>query len=70
VKYRVVSRRLAWPYGSVITAADAGAGNIHMLVATGHLAPEAPAPSPKKRSTEPEPPVTTDDSADEPEEQD
>jgi hypothetical protein len=65
--YQVVSKRLAWPAGSIVSAADLAGGNIEMLVATGHL---TPAPTPKKKSKwEPEQPVTDDDAAEQPEEQ-
>lgn len=66
MKYRVNSKRLAWPEGTVISDGDLADGNIALLVATGHL---TPAPTPKKKSKwEPEQPVTDDDSAEEPEE--
>jgi hypothetical protein len=65
--YQVLSKRLAWPAGSIVSAADLAGGNIEMLVATGHL---TPAPTPKKKSKwEPEQPVTDDDAAEQPEEQ-
>jgi hypothetical protein len=65
--YQVLSRRLAWPAGTIVSAADLAGGNIDMLVATGHL---TPAPTPKKKSKwEPEQPVTDDDAAEQPEEQ-
>ena len=64
--YEVLSRRLSWPAGTMVSEDDLAGGNIAMLVATGHL---TPAPTPKKKSKwEPEQPVTDDDSADEPEE--
>jgi hypothetical protein len=66
--YQVLSKRMSWPAGTVVDARDLAGCNIPMLVATGHL---TPAPTPKKKTKwEPEPPVTDDDSADEPEEQD
>jgi hypothetical protein len=65
--YQVLSKRLAWPAGTIVSAADLAGGNIEMLVATGHL---TPAPTPKKKSKwEPEQPVTDDDAAEQPEEQ-
>jgi len=65
--FQVLSKRLAWPAGSIVSAADLADGNIDMLVATGHL---TPAPTPKKKSKwEPEQPVTDDDAAEQPEEQ-
>jgi hypothetical protein len=64
--YRVLSKRLAWPAGTVISEDDLAGGNIEMLVATGHL---TPAPTPKNtKKWEPELPVT-DDAAEQPEEQ-
>jgi hypothetical protein len=66
MRYLVLSKRMDWPEGSVVDAAELAGCNIEMLVATGHL---TPAPTPKKKNKwEPEPPVTDDDSADEPEE--
>ena len=65
--YQVESKRLAWPAGTMVSADDLAGANIAMLVATGHL---TPAPIPKKKAKwEPEQPVTDDDSAEEPEEQ-
>jgi hypothetical protein len=65
--YQVLSKRLAWPAGTVLSADDLAGCNINLLVATGHL---TPAPTPKKKSSkwEPEQPVTEDDSAEQPEE--
>lgn len=66
MRYLVLSKRMDWPTGSIVSADDLAGCNIEMLVATGHL---TPAPTPKKKSKwEPEQPVTDDDSAEEPEE--
>ena len=65
MRYLVLSKRMDWPNGSVVEETELAGCNIEMLVATGHL---TPAPSPKKKKWEPEPPVT-DEPADEPEEQ-
>jgi hypothetical protein len=62
MKYRVTSGRMSWPDGTVISAEDLAGCNIEVLVATGHLARVADG------RRQPEPPVS-DDSADEPEEQ-
>lgn len=67
MRYRVLSKRMDWPAGTVLSEDDLAGCNIPMLVATGHLTP-APTPNKKKAKWEPEPPVTDDDSADEPEE--
>lgn len=68
MRYLVLSKRMDWPKGTVLSADDLAGCNIPMLVATGHL---TPAPTPKKKAKwEPEQPVTDDDEpADEPEEQ-
>lgn len=67
MKYLVLSKRMDWPRGSVLEEEELSRCNIPLLVATGHL---TPAPTPKKKSKwEPEPPVTDDEPADEPEEQ-
>lgn len=66
MRYRVLSKRMDWPAGTVLSEDDLAGCNIPMLVATGHL---TPAPTPKKKTKwEPEPPVTDDEPADEQEE--
>jgi hypothetical protein len=44
-KYRVTSRRMSWPAGTLLDEQELEGCNIPMLLATGHLtaAPEAPA---------------------------
>lgn len=64
--YQVLSKRLSWPQGAIVSVDDLQGCNIALLVATGHL---TPAPTPKKKSKwEPEQPVTDNDSAEQPEE--
>jgi hypothetical protein len=64
--YEVVSARLGWPVGAVLSTDDLSGCNIEHLVATGHLAPAATT----KKKAEPVQPEPVDyDSADEPEEQ-
>jgi hypothetical protein len=67
MKFTVTSDRMSFPRGTVVDANDLVGGNIAVLVATGHLT-SAPSPSAKTK-WKPEPPVTVEDSADEPEEQ-
>jgi hypothetical protein len=67
MKYLVTSDRLSFPRGTVVDAEDLAGGNIEVLVATGHLT-SAPSQSNEPKG-KPEPPVTVQHSADEPEEQ-
>ncbi|HEY7823332.1 MAG TPA: hypothetical protein VIG24_10880 [Acidimicrobiia bacterium] len=76
--FRVESKRLAWPAGTVLGADDLAGCNIDALVQGGHLAPvkgkrtpdeQAPGTPRRSKKVEPEQPVTDDDSAEEPEEQ-
>jgi len=77
MSFRVMSNRLAWPAGTVLGAGDLAGCNIDALVQGGHLAPagkrtpsdEVPVSPRGKRKVEPVAPVTEDDSAEEPEEQ-
>ncbi|HEY7821588.1 MAG TPA: hypothetical protein VIG24_02080 [Acidimicrobiia bacterium] len=77
MSWKVMSKRLAWPAGTVLGADDLAGCNIEALVQGGHLAPVAKKqePAPKvdgprrKTKVEPEEPETDDDSAEEPEEQ-
>jgi hypothetical protein len=73
-----MSKRLAWPAGTVLGANDLAGCNIEALVQGGHLAPvqqtrtpseQVPDSPPYKSRKKPVDPVTEDDSADEPEEQ-
>jgi len=68
--YRVVSKRMAFPEGSLVTAEDLG-GNMSVLLAGGKVVPVEDAPKKTtKKVQEPEPvPALEDDSADQPEEQ-
>jgi len=68
--YRVVSKRMAFPEGSLVTAEDLG-GNMSVLLAGGKVVPVEDAPKKTtKKVQEPEPvPALEDDSAEEPEEQ-
>lgn len=68
--YRVVSKRMAFPEGSLVTAEDLG-GNMSVLLAGGKVVPVEDAPKKTtKKVQEPEPvPALKDDSADQPEEQ-
>jgi hypothetical protein len=64
--YRVLSRRMDWPAGTLVSAGDLG-GNISALVAGGKIEPVA---AKGKKVQRPGPvPALEDDSADEPEEQ-
>lgn len=47
--YTVISDRLAWAAGTVLTADDLAGSNIGALVAAGHLAETDPEPEPRKR---------------------
>lgn len=75
--WKVQSKRLAWPTGTVLGADDLAGCNIDALVQGGHLAPvqertpseQVPVSPRMKRKVEPVDPVTDDDSAEEPEEQ-
>lgn len=77
MKWRVMSERLAWSAGTVLGADDLAGCNIDALVQGGHLAPvvekempSAKAEGPRRKSkVEPADPVTEDESAEEPEEQ-
>lgn len=77
MSWRVNSKRLAWPAGTVLSEADLAGCNITALVAGGHLAPVAqkqdPAPQVdgprRKMKVQPDPEPLTDDSAEEQEEQ-
>lgn len=65
MKYEVLSKRMSWPTGSVLSAEELEGCNIDHLVATGHLAPAAS----RKKKAEPEEPDPVDDYvADEPQE--
>lgn len=65
MKYEVLSKRMSWPTGSVLSADELAGCNIDHLVATGHLAPAASS----KKKAEPEKPDPVDDYvADEPQE--
>lgn len=64
MKYQVMSHRLAWPSGSVISAGDLAGCNIVALVSGGHLSPVPSKPTSKRMPVDPVP----DDTADEPEE--
>jgi hypothetical protein len=68
--YRVVSKRMAFPEGSLVTAEDLG-GNMSVLLAGGKVVPVEDAPKKTtKKVQEPEPvPALEDDSAEQPEEQ-
>lgn len=70
MKYRVLSKRMAFPEGSLVSAEDLG-GNMSVLLAGGKVVPVEDAPKKMtKKVQEPEPvPALEDDSADEPEEQ-
>jgi hypothetical protein len=52
VKWTVLSRRLAWPAGSVLAARDLAGCNIDALVKGGHLAPST------QQATPDEPKIT------------
>jgi hypothetical protein len=76
--WQVQSSRLSWPSGTILAAEDLAGCNIEALVQGGHLVlveqertPSEYVPvSPRgKRKVEPVDPVTDNDSADEPEEQ-
>jgi len=68
--YRVVSKRMAFPEGSLVTAEDLG-GNMSVLLAGGKVVPVEDAPKKTtKKVQQPEPvPALEDDSAEQPEEQ-
>jgi len=68
--YRVLSSRMAFAKGSVVTAEDLG-GNMSVLLAGGKVVPVEDAPKKTtKKVQEPEPvPALEDDSAEQPEEQ-
>jgi ribosomal protein L12E/L44/L45/RPP1/RPP2 len=69
MKYEVTSKRMDWPSGTVLSAADLAGCNIEHLVATGHLALVA-APTTKKKPEPVQPdPVANYEAADEPQEQ-
>ena len=66
--YRVLSSRMPFPQGSLVSAADLG-GNLSVLLAGGKVVPVEDAPK-KAGKKEPDPvPALQDDSAEEPEEQ-
>lgn len=60
MRYRVMSRRLDWPRGALVTTDDLAGCNIDLLVQAGHLAPhvEPPAPKPLKAAQTPAQPDT------------
>jgi hypothetical protein len=65
--YTVLSSRMDWPAGTVLSTADLSGCNIEHLVATGHLAVTAvPRFIKKGKPVDPDP---VDELADEPEEQ-
>jgi len=68
--YRVVSKRMAFPEGSLVTAEDLG-GNMSVLLAGGKVVPVEDAPKKTtKKVQQPEPvPALEDDKAEQPEEQ-
>ena len=68
--YRILSKRMDWPAGSLVDAGDL-ADNITMLLALGKIEPvEEKQTSKKQKVQQPEPvPALEDDSAEEPEEQ-
>ena len=75
--WKVLSERLAWPVGTRLGADDLAGCNIDALVQGGHLAAvqertpseQVPVSPRSKRKVEPVDPVTENDSAEEPEEQ-
>jgi len=73
--WTVMSNRLAWDAGTVLGADDLAGCNIEALVQGGHLAPapqrtpQTPDSPPYKSKKKPVDPVTEDESAEEPEEQ-
>jgi len=78
MSWRVTSNRLAWGAGTVLGADDLAGCNIDALVQGGHLAPVQGKRSPadqvpdgprRKKKVEPEQPVTDDEPAEGPEEQ-
>ena len=40
--YRVLSSRLSWPAGTVLTVSELAGCNIKALISAGHLAPVSP----------------------------
>ena len=68
--YRVVSKRMAFPEGSLVTAEDLG-GNMSVLLAGGKVVPVEDAPKKTtKKVQQPEPvPALEDDKAEQPKEQ-
>jgi ribosomal protein L12E/L44/L45/RPP1/RPP2 len=75
MSYSVMSHRLAWPVGTVLSADDLEGCNIDALLQGGHLAaaemPSEQTPdSPRYKSkAKPVTPASENDTADEPEEQ-
>ena len=73
--WTVMSGRLEWPAGTQVDASDLAGCNIEALVQGGHLAPapqrtpQVPDSPPYKSKKKPVDPVTEDESAEEPEEQ-
>jgi hypothetical protein len=74
--FKVISQRLAWDAGTVLGADDLAGCNIEALVQGGHLVPvqnkrtpQMPDSPPYKSKKKPVDPVTEDESAEEPEEQ-
>lgn len=65
--FKVLSARMKFPQGSVVSADDLAGCNIGHLVATGHLAPAAE-PKQLKKKAEAAAPEPANDSAEEPEE--
>lgn len=77
MSWKVQSNRLAWPAGTVLGADDLAGCNIDALVQGGHLGPadkrtpadQVPDGPRRKKKVAPEQPVTDDEPAEEPEEQ-
>jgi len=78
MSWRVKSRRLAWDAGTVLSADDLAGCNIDALVQGGHLEPVTKSKrtppvqvpdDPQKKKAKPVEPVTDDELAEEPEEQ-
>lgn len=67
MRYEVLSARMRFRKGSVVSADDLAGCNIEHLMATGHLAPAAE-PKQWKKKAEAAAPEPANDSAEEPEE--
>jgi hypothetical protein len=65
VSWTVLSSRLPWPAGTVVSVNELAGCNIVALVEGGHLTPVPMKPTRKRMPVDPVP----DDTADEPEEQ-